>query len=158
MKLKAYTLAGMKYFVSPWFDPYKKGLTRAGRRRTNFKEYAGSRVFGVYMVRSKKTGKVLYVGYSDYQLRKTIYRHFQEWSDPGNGYAEQYRTTFKNPHAYQIQLIFPERREDTIDLESYFILLNDPEKNKVETGPAFRNKKARKRVLPKREAEEDIPF
>lgn len=36
---------------------------------------------GVYLIKSNRTGKIVYVGYSENQLYKTIYRHFQKWKD-----------------------------------------------------------------------------
>ena len=36
---------------------------------------------GVYLIKMKGPGKVVYIGYSASNLYKTIYRHFQEWND-----------------------------------------------------------------------------
>ena len=35
---------------------------------------------GVYLI--YKNGSLVYVGYSSYNVYKTLYRHFQSWNDP----------------------------------------------------------------------------
>ena len=36
---------------------------------------------GVYLIKNKATGQIVYVGYSETYLYKTMYRHFQEWRE-----------------------------------------------------------------------------
>jgi len=36
---------------------------------------------GVYFIKSNRTGQVIYIGYSERSLYKTILRHFQTWND-----------------------------------------------------------------------------
>lgn len=64
---------------SKWFVPYRK---IKGRDRTTFKSVVGKHTCGVYVIRSKSTHKILYVGYSGTQLEKTLYRHYQKFSKP----------------------------------------------------------------------------
>jgi len=63
---------------SGWFKPYKieKGRKRAFLNHARFKNESGA-----YFIRSKSTGKLLYIGSSVGSLYKTIYRHFQKWKD-----------------------------------------------------------------------------
>tara|TARA_R100001163_G_scaffold35727_1_gene27453 strand:- start:1861 stop:2259 length:399 start_codon:yes stop_codon:yes gene_type:complete len=67
-----------------WKEPYKKV---DGKIRTNFRNtYKKS---GVYIIKDKKTNKILYVGGSSNNVYRTMYRHYQEWSD------QQKRATYK---------------------------------------------------------------
>lgn len=60
---------------------------------------------GVYLIKSKRTNKIVYVGYSGYNLYKTMSRHFQKWVDPS-----QYRATFsKTGYTVRIVLTTPKR-------------------------------------------------
>jgi len=36
---------------------------------------------GVYIIKEKGSAKLLYIGYSGYNLYKTVTRHFQRWKD-----------------------------------------------------------------------------
>jgi len=62
------SINGKILYKSKWFRPYKKGKTTLPNRYYN--------KAGVYVIKSKQTGKVLYVGYSATNLKKTLYRHF----------------------------------------------------------------------------------
>jgi hypothetical protein len=57
--------------LSEFLRPYKKDLS------TTFSAARGKA--GVYIIRKK--GKVIYVGYSETNLYRTLYRHFQTWTD-----------------------------------------------------------------------------
>ena len=61
---------------SNWKDPYKKDK---GKISTNFRNTFGKS--GVYIIKDKKTNKILYVGRSSYNIYRTMYRHFQSWTD-----------------------------------------------------------------------------
>ena len=61
---------------SNWKDPYKKAK---GKISTNFRNTFGKS--GVYIIKDKKTNKILYVGGSSNNLYRTMYRHFQSWTD-----------------------------------------------------------------------------
>ena len=58
---------------SRWIEPYNNN--RATIPHKNFKKP------GVYLIKSKRTGQIKYVGYSSNNLYRTIYRHFQTWND-----------------------------------------------------------------------------
>lgn len=101
-----------KLFKTHWFSPYSK---KNGIYKPNLKLLSEQFKTGVYFIRNKKTKKVLYVGYSGYNLYKTIYRHFQKWTD------RQYRATFdKKNNDYQLQIIFCSPKQAQ-RLENYFI-------------------------------------
>lgn len=51
---------------------------------------------GVYLI--YKNGSLVYVGYSSYNVYKTLYRHFQRWNDP-----TQVRITY-NPNDQNIKV------------------------------------------------------
>lgn len=55
--------------VFKFFPPYKKD------GKTNFPQTANRT--GVYII--KENGVIVYVGFSGYNLYKTMYRHFQTW-------------------------------------------------------------------------------
>ena len=64
-----------------------------------------TRKSGVYLIKSKKTNKIVYVGYSGNDLYRTMYRHFQKWTD-----NTQYRATFtKNGYTIRVVLTTPKR-------------------------------------------------
>lgn len=96
---------------SNWLEPYKRlkngkykmnlplGYTRckkSGKTKTCI-----NKVAGVYQIKSKRTGKIVYVGHSKTQLLRTILRHFQTWNDreqerkvwPKMGYVVQFTVT-----------------------------------------------------------------
>ncbi len=61
------------------------------------------KVSGVYVIASKQTGAVYYVGESHTnQLRKTLFRHFQQWHD-----KEQERATYDRQRVTVIVYITP---------------------------------------------------
>lgn len=79
-----------------WFKPY---IVIKGKRRATL-PFITKAECGVYIIRSKRSRKILYVGHSGKQLYKTLYRHFQDWSS-----SSQYRTTYKRPAEYEIMVI-----------------------------------------------------
>ncbi len=89
----------MRIEKTPWFKPYK-----AERRATL--ERTGA---GVYLIR--KNGKVVYIGKSHTDVKKTLYRHFQTWTDLRSFYgrkASPYaRVTYKDtPGEYSCRVLF----------------------------------------------------
>lgn len=76
---------------SRWIDPYQKpGKTNA--RHTTGKS-------GVYLIRNK-AGDIVYIGYSSSDLYKTMYRHFQSWTD-----RRQIRVTYSPKGGFQVRVI-----------------------------------------------------
>jgi hypothetical protein len=72
-------LAAMDYISSPvlfrskWFKPYTRGKTNLPN-----KYYKSA---GAYVIKNKYTNAIKYVGHSGYNLKKTLYRHFQAHDD-----------------------------------------------------------------------------
>lgn len=100
------TINGKILYRSKWFKPYK-----AGKSQLSTKYYKSP---GVYVIKSKKTGKIVYVGYSSNNLKRTLYRHFQKWRskyqdtttyDPSNYLVKIYRTGSKTASRYEKFLI-----------------------------------------------------
>ena len=59
-------------------DPYR----RVGDKyRTNLPLKRGDGRSGVYLIKDKADGKIVYVGFSNGNLYDTLYRHFQFWKD-----------------------------------------------------------------------------
>jgi excinuclease UvrABC nuclease subunit len=67
------TINGKVLYKSKWFRPYKDKKTQLPSK---YYDKAG-----VYIIKSKTDGKVKYVGHSTTSLKKTLYRHFQNWND-----------------------------------------------------------------------------
>lgn len=110
-----------KIRLSPWFCPYHKN-PKTGKQKTSLKLYTDSKC-GAYMIRSKRTKEILYVGYSASQLYKTLYRHFQNWLD------NQSRTVYKNPFAYQVMIITNPNCNNAFLIEQYYLQKHQPRDN-----------------------------
>lgn len=79
---------------------------------------------GIYLIKSNRTGKILYIGYSEKSLYKTLYRHFQSWND-----RTQQRFTY-SPDAVKVRLIFTTPHRAAI-LEKYLITKLRPRDNEM---------------------------
>lgn len=110
---------------SRWIDPYL--YCRKNGCRSNIKlPYSTTiqkNVSGVYLIKNKSTGKIVYVGSSRTQLKKTIFRHFQKWEENG----EKRKTYPKFGYKIRIILSSPSQAER---LERYFIAKLNPKDNK----------------------------
>jgi len=100
------TINGKILYRSKWFKPYKNGKSQLSP-----KYY---RTAGVYIIKSKKTNRPVYVGYSANNLKRTLYRHFQKWRhkyqdtttyDPAHYLIKIYRTGSKTANKYEKFLI-----------------------------------------------------
>ena len=101
---------------------FKKPYRNDGK--TNFRE--SSKQSGVYIIADKKSKELLYVGYSTYDLYKTMYRHFQAW--PRSKSNWQYRAVFDREKCLvRIVYLSPGR---SIKLERALILKHQPPYNK----------------------------
>lgn len=90
--------------------------------KTNFRYTNGKS--GVYLI--YKGDKIVYVGFSGYNVYKTMYRHFQSWSD-----ASQVRVSYNakrknSPYKVRVVLASPKRAER---LEKMLILKHKPKDN-----------------------------
>lgn len=97
-----------------WFSPYLSNGKTALKSNTKAKR-------GLYFIKSRRTGKIVYVGYSNSSLYKTLYRHFQSWKD------RQYRATFRKSD-YVVKIILS-KSSLISDLEKFYIDKYKPTKN-----------------------------
>ncbi len=97
---------------SRFFDSHTNG-----KPTLNHAKYANK--CGVYFIKSKATGVIVYVGSSATQLYKTIYRHFQEWNDRSRGKGFDRTTYGKN--SYQISVLLTANADQALRIEKYFI-------------------------------------
>ena len=83
---------------------------------------------GVYII--KKNNKIIYVGYSSYDIYKTLYRHFQTWNDKSQdkrvSYKEDY---FDSDNDYKVRIVYCTPKKASA-LEKALILKYQPEDNK----------------------------
>jgi excinuclease UvrABC nuclease subunit len=113
-KIKS-SITGIKLKKTKWFEPY-----------TNGKPTLSSKYYtrpGVYFIKSKQTGKIIYIGHSATSLKKTLYRHFQTWND-----NRQNRFTY-SPNFYLIRIIETTAKRSA-ELEKYLIDKYKPKDNK----------------------------
>lgn len=102
----------MRLKKTPWFSPYDK----AGN--CTLKD-TGT---GVYLIKSDN-GPLVYIGYAGTDLKKTMYRHFQQWNDP-----TQKRATY-NKNGYKCRVIWVSTAKNAYDLENSLILRLKPRDN-----------------------------
>ena len=106
-------LAGFK--ISKWNLPYNDKKTTLDKKLTNQP--------GVYLIKSKQTGEIKYVGYSSNNLKRTLYRHFQQHND-----REQERFIFdRNKHLIRV---IGTTKDRAPLLEKYLIDKYKPKANK----------------------------
>jgi len=82
---------------------------------------------GVYLIKSDRTGNIVYVGYSETQLYKTVFRHFQKWIDIQK--IVKTRITY-NKTGYKIRVVFTSPGRAAI-LEKYLVLKLKPRDNEI---------------------------
>lgn len=99
-------------------DPYNE------KGRINLPTCPKCRQSGVYLIKSKRSGAIIYVGHSSTNLYKTILRHFQTWND-----RKQERFVY-NKTGYTIRVIFTTPSRAAL-LEKYLILKLKPRDNKM---------------------------
>lgn len=75
------------------------------------------------MIKSKRTGKIKYVGHSTNNLKRTLYRHFQQWNDKAQ---DRYVYDRNN---YLIRVISTTAKRAP-ELEKYLINKYKPKDNK----------------------------
>jgi excinuclease UvrABC nuclease subunit len=88
--------------------------------KTNFR--FAEKKSGVYLIKSKRTNKIVYVGYSGNNLYRTMYRHFQKWTD-----NTQYRATFSKDK-YSVRIVFSSPKRASL-LEKALIKKYKPKGN-----------------------------
>lgn len=71
-----------KAYITKFIAPYR---VENGKYRTNLPLDYKAKSSGVYFIKSNRTGKVIYIGFSNSNLYFTIYRHFADnWNEPKN--------------------------------------------------------------------------
>ncbi len=92
-------------------SPYKNG-----------KPFYTAKKSGVYLIFKNST--LRYVGYSSYNVYKTLYRHFQSWNDP-----QQVRITYSpNDDEIKVRVIYCNNTKAK-KLESALIIRYEPKDN-----------------------------
>ena len=97
---------------------YKEPYNKLGKTNFGFTENKS----GVYLIKSKRTNKIVYVGYSGSNLYKTMYRHFQSWID-----ETQTRVTY-NKTGYAVRVVFTTPKRASL-LERALIIKYEPKDN-----------------------------
>ena len=105
-------------------EPYKKNENGVLKPNLPYLRYDKIQS-GVYLIKSERTGNIVYVGVSETNLYRTIYRHFQQWTDISR--TKQTRFTYKK-EGYKVRVIFTTKSRALI-LEKYLILKINPKDN-----------------------------
>lgn len=98
-----------------WLTPYDD------KGRANFLFTTGKA--GVYFI--QENNKITYVGYSGYNLYKTMYRHFQQWNHRTQ-IVVSYKNKTRNNYKVRVILCTPNQAQR---LELYFINKLKPRDN-----------------------------
>jgi len=112
---------------SRWIDPYYKN--KKGNLVCTIRDCWTCAQAGVYLIRHKQTESIVYVGSSTSQLKKTIYRHFQQWTDKQRKGAENYeRKTYPKTGHYEIRF-FKCTADQALKMEKFLIKKYQPKDN-----------------------------
>jgi len=85
---------------------------------------------GCYFIR--KAGKIVYIGFSGTDVKKTMYRHLQKWKDkrhPENRRAFFYDRVTYDRDAVTLQVVFTKTSKEAAALEQILILKYKPQDN-----------------------------
>lgn len=115
----------MKTRFTRFIQPYKE-LTN-GKLVTNLPLSSTAQLSGVYFIKSNRSDKIIYVGYSVGKLYSTIYRHFQKWTDIQR--AVKTRFTYAKM-GYKVRIIFTTPQRAAL-LEKYLIMKLQPRDNSI---------------------------
>lgn len=108
-----------------FYDPYRKDGNKVKTNLPNLK--VSTNASGVYFIKDKETGEIVYIGYSKSSLYKTIYRHFQEWTDS----SRRRKKRFTYPKfGYSVRIIYTTTERAWL-LEKYLILKMKPRDNNL---------------------------
>jgi hypothetical protein len=133
-----------------WFKPYQEN-GRATLKKT------GS---GVYLI--KNGDKIVYIGYSNGALKKTLYRHFQKWTDTRAQFLKD-RDGFDRVSYYgwdisnfKVRVIFTNTATRAYNLETELIRRYRPEQNKSKLQSLFDEDQRKKDNLIDKKVEDDF--
>ncbi|MBN2664800.1 MAG: GIY-YIG nuclease family protein [Bacteroidales bacterium] len=90
----------IKVSFSGWFNPYNK------EGKTNLIKLTRHQ-YGVYLIKSKRTNEIVYIGHSSSNLYKALYRHFQYYNDENS----QNRTYYGNKQGYEVAVILTSKKQ-----------------------------------------------
>lgn len=123
MKSKRITILNNRTAISasPWFRPY---VNAGENRKAALRQYTGGACAGVYLIRSSRTKEVLYIGFSYANLVKTLYRHFQSWTETNHTHA-----TYPPNGLYQVRFLIGMDGEQARELERQLIMKHSPRDN-----------------------------
>jgi hypothetical protein len=129
--------------VTSWFHPYErdKTIVRIGKKAVLSApatlKFSGA---GVYLIKHKVAGKwkIIYVGMSASDVKKTLYRHFQKWTDKRSKWNHTrelldrvtYSDFFSNKE-YLVKVIATPTSEEAGILEEMLIKKIMPRDNKA---------------------------
>ena len=117
-------ITGTRLKKSAWFAPYSESSTGT-LRPTMFGNWTGKA--GVYWIK-EDTGRIIYVGSSTSQLKKTIYRHFQTWTDRQRSSNRQFDRVTYSKQGYKVRFVVCSPA-DALRAEKYFIRKLKPRDN-----------------------------
>ena len=122
-----------QYKATQWFSPYTGLRLPNGKRDASLKKTGR----GVYMI--AKDGffspEIIYVGKASTDVKKTLYRHFQKWTDrrhPDNKRAQIYeRVSYTDSEITDIicKVIFCSDQKNIDAIERALIMKYTPEDN-----------------------------
>jgi excinuclease UvrABC nuclease subunit len=118
-----FNLDSLKW-IHPYYDNNKKCTLKG--------DWKG--ISGIYLLKEKD--KIIYIGMSLTNLKKTCYRHFQKWNDYRYNYypigvlPPYKRPTYENREDFQISVIIVENHNQCLDLEKYLIQTYQPIDNR----------------------------
>jgi len=136
-----------KYTKTRYFKPYIK-------ERKPTLEKTGS---GVYVI--KRNDVIVYVGMSYGDVKKTLYRHFQKWTDKRNQFLRDQdgfdRVSYYgwDLSEFRVRVIFTKTGNQAEKLEQALILKYEPEQNKSKLD--ILKKQEREKII---KEEENTPF
>lgn len=129
--------------TTSWFHPYiqeKQWVKIAGKMVYSAPTSLKLTGPGVYLIKHKIAGKwkIIYVGMSACDLKKTLYRHFQKWTDKRSKWNHTreimdritYFDFFSNKD-YLIKVVFTPTSEEAAILEEMLIKKIKPRDNKA---------------------------
>lgn len=151
---------------SRWFEPYSPN--KNGTLRPAIKDCWTCAQSGVYLIRSKRTQEIVYVGSSTTQLKKTIYRHFQQWTDRQQSTGKTFERKTYPKTGYEIRF-FKCTAAQALKLEKALINKYQPRHNPIKYQKLFEEAKTNQAekliakalasdIIPKADYLEEAPF
>jgi len=130
---------------SKWKPPYNK------EGKTNFPIRKKS---GVYLIKKKDLGSIVYVGFSGTDLYKTMYRHFQQWTHPQQPVVTYVNQDRKN---FLVRVIYCTPKQ-AATLEELLIIKYKPYDNPQKLELIASKSTYQEEVLEKFYEAEEVPF